>query len=409
MPTHIFLMVAGSWRARRFVHAASIVLLFSTTGTSLTWADDTAPSPYAATLRQHGIESNAAGLGKYLRLLHPNEQKAQRLIEQLGSDRFADRESAMKRLLALPFPPTEALQIAAESNNPEVRLRAKKILAAAKPQRSMLMHAIFKTIEREKVPGLTAELLRAVVLCDQRHLRVAVRAAVRTTAGPDDASLLRKAMKDDDKEVVIAAIGGLGAALGKSAADDLQRLLEHKTEEISLAAARALANQGDRTSLGPLVKLLNAASLEVRIGAAQTLRKVSATRHNYVAYDDTPARKEAIGRWAAWVAGKGRTAKLHFPLKRDRIELGRTLAPMSDAEHSPQNKVQGCASQVWLSRDIDRSGDEPVLNFKGDSDAHIVRGLIAILLTIESGKTVILEKAETIRKADEENICIVAV
>ncbi|EGP07748.1 SufE family protein [Afipia clevelandensis] len=69
------------------------------------------------------------------------------------------------------------------------------------------------------------------------------------------------------------------------------------------------------------------------------------------------------------------------------IELGRTLAPMSEAEHSAQNKVSGCASQVWLSREIDRGGGEPVLNFKGDSDAHIVRGLIAILLTIQSGKT----------------------
>ncbi len=69
------------------------------------------------------------------------------------------------------------------------------------------------------------------------------------------------------------------------------------------------------------------------------------------------------------------------------IELGRTLAPMSEAEHSAENKVQGCASQVWLSRSIDRNGGESVLNFKGDSDAHIVRGLIAILLTIQSGKT----------------------
>lgn len=69
------------------------------------------------------------------------------------------------------------------------------------------------------------------------------------------------------------------------------------------------------------------------------------------------------------------------------IELGRTLAPMSEIEHSAQNKVSGCASQVWLAREIDHSGAETVLNFKGDSDAHIVRGLIAILLTIQSGKT----------------------
>jgi cysteine desulfuration protein SufE len=61
---------------------------------------------------------------------------------------------------------------------------------------------------------------------------------------------------------------------------------------------------------------------------------------------------------------------------------------MPAAEHSQQNKVQGCASQVWLSKRIDRNGgDEPVLNYLGDSDAHIVRGLIAILLTLYSGHT----------------------
>jgi len=69
------------------------------------------------------------------------------------------------------------------------------------------------------------------------------------------------------------------------------------------------------------------------------------------------------------------------------IELGRTLAPMPEAEHSAANKVQGCASQVWLSKQIDRSGGEPLLKYLGDSDAHIVRGLVAILLTLYSGRT----------------------
>jgi cysteine desulfuration protein SufE len=70
------------------------------------------------------------------------------------------------------------------------------------------------------------------------------------------------------------------------------------------------------------------------------------------------------------------------------IELGRTLDPMPDAEHSAANKVQGCASQVWLSRQLSRGdGNEPVLKYLGDSDAHIVRGLIAILLTLMSGRT----------------------
>jgi len=70
------------------------------------------------------------------------------------------------------------------------------------------------------------------------------------------------------------------------------------------------------------------------------------------------------------------------------IELGRTLEPMPEAEHSLDNKVQGCVSQVWLSKKLDRSGGNgPVLKYLGDSDAHIVRGLIAILLTLYSGRS----------------------
>jgi cysteine desulfuration protein SufE len=70
------------------------------------------------------------------------------------------------------------------------------------------------------------------------------------------------------------------------------------------------------------------------------------------------------------------------------IELGRTLEPMPEDEHSATNKVQGCASQVWLSRKLSRNAaNEPVLSYLGDSDAHIVRGLIAILLTLCSGRT----------------------
>jgi cysteine desulfuration protein SufE len=69
------------------------------------------------------------------------------------------------------------------------------------------------------------------------------------------------------------------------------------------------------------------------------------------------------------------------------IELGRTLAPLAERERSEANKVQGCASQVWLSTSLRPDGaGGPVLTFAGDSDAHIVRGLIAILFAVYSGK-----------------------
>jgi cysteine desulfuration protein SufE len=69
------------------------------------------------------------------------------------------------------------------------------------------------------------------------------------------------------------------------------------------------------------------------------------------------------------------------------IELGRELAPLSEAAHSEANKVSGCASQVWLDTKVRPNGSAgPVLTFAGDSDAHLVRGLIAILFAVYSGK-----------------------
>ena len=69
------------------------------------------------------------------------------------------------------------------------------------------------------------------------------------------------------------------------------------------------------------------------------------------------------------------------------IELGRTLEPMPESEHSAENKVQGCVSQVWLQKMVDRDGGTPILKYRGDSDAHIVRGLVAIVLSLYSGHT----------------------
>jgi cysteine desulfuration protein SufE len=69
------------------------------------------------------------------------------------------------------------------------------------------------------------------------------------------------------------------------------------------------------------------------------------------------------------------------------IELGRALSPLPEPERTDANKVQGCASQVWLATTVHPDGQSgPILTFMGDSDAHIVRGLIAILFAMFSGK-----------------------
>lgn len=69
---------------------------------------------------------------------------------------------------------------------------------------------------------------------------------------------------------------------------------------------------------------------------------------------------------------------------RHLIDLGRHLQPLSEAEHDETNRVRGCASQVWLVTEPRADGR---LDFRGDSDAHIVKGLMAVVLRLYSGAT----------------------
>ena len=70
------------------------------------------------------------------------------------------------------------------------------------------------------------------------------------------------------------------------------------------------------------------------------------------------------------------------------IDLGRTLEPLSEAAHNDANKVRGCVSQVWLEMTPAAGPDgEPILRYRGDSDSHLVRGLVAIAIALFSGRT----------------------
>jgi cysteine desulfuration protein SufE len=70
------------------------------------------------------------------------------------------------------------------------------------------------------------------------------------------------------------------------------------------------------------------------------------------------------------------------------IDLGRTLEPLSEAAHNDANKVRGCVSQVWLElRRDETAGPEPILLYRGDSDSHLVRGLVAIAIALFSGRS----------------------
>jgi len=67
------------------------------------------------------------------------------------------------------------------------------------------------------------------------------------------------------------------------------------------------------------------------------------------------------------------------------IELGEALPPFPDSARTDAFKVPGCVSQVWLTTKVG-PGDDPTVEFHGSSDAHIVRGLVAIVLALFSGR-----------------------
>ncbi len=70
---------------------------------------------------------------------------------------------------------------------------------------------------------------------------------------------------------------------------------------------------------------------------------------------------------------------------RTVIDMGKAMAPLDEAVKVPATKVEGCASQVWLLPRIDGQGPDAVFSFDGESDAMIVRGLIAVLRALYSG------------------------
>ena len=73
---------------------------------------------------------------------------------------------------------------------------------------------------------------------------------------------------------------------------------------------------------------------------------------------------------------------------RHVIDMGKALPPLEEGERVPATKVEGCASQVWLVPEIEGAGDDATLRFRGESDALIVKGLIAVLQALYSGRSV---------------------
>lgn len=270
------------------------------------------------TLAAQGIRPTAEGIAEYLHQLHPTppQQQATRArVAQLGSDHFSARERAMRQLLIMPGLDTKALVKALEHGDPEVRWRAREVLAVRLAEKERLLHASFKTLEMRSLPGVVPEVLAAIGLCETRDMRWAARTALVATARAGDADDLRSALESESPHVRAAATAALGEALGRDGETHLQKMATDKNAQVRFAAAHAMANYGHRRALEVLIALLEDEDILVRNQSLMVLRRLSQRSFGF-GPDDTPdRRRRAVQKWRVWAASEGQIAKLHFPLK----------------------------------------------------------------------------------------------
>ena len=281
-------------------------------------------------LKEFGFEATADGVRKCFAQFSLDDEAIVRIkhhLVDLGDDDYFVRQSASEALLQYHVLPIRLLQEAAQSDDLEVRSRAKRILKGrgAGHSEKMLVAAL-RTIQQERLPGFAAEVVHAVSSHDADTLHRIAAEALVATATTEDADLLRAALANDVARIRIAATEALLAVLKTAALADIKPLLGDPDRHVKLAAAMAVANCGGRACLDTFVELLDADELTVRLHAAEAIRFASGKAFGYKATASPEERLTATAAWAGWVRGPGRSAKLRFP-----IELSGDIPLLADS------------------------------------------------------------------------------
>jgi hypothetical protein len=172
--------------------------------------DKPAPGDAAETLKAAGIEPSAQGVRQFLEaaIAPESEREVERLIQQLGDPLFSVRETATRRLSALPLLPGEKLEAAALSDDPERAFRAKLILAAIREATDTPLRAALRLVREKRLDVEPALLLRLLERSDDRANREALVRAMAAVVRPEHRPLAEDLLKRDD-----AALRNVGRRL----------------------------------------------------------------------------------------------------------------------------------------------------------------------------------------------------
>ncbi len=309
--------------------------------------------PYVEILKTRDLEATTEALRKYFQGLHPSEAQKKRvkeLIRQLGSQRWVERESATKELMAMPWLPLAELRDASKCGDLEVEIRAQTVLAKRKGQLSTTLNAVFQVVRLKKLPGLVSEILAAMPMCERNNLLTAAVRAVAASARRQDVDLLRTLLKDADPHVRQAGVMGLAAVLKAKAVGELRPLLKDKDARVSLLTAIQLAELGDRQSLAALHRLMADATPAIRVEAYFALAALTGNdKLAFYTYADAAKRSKQHDAWKAWLAENGEKVTLRIPLRRHLHERsylrGHTL--VAYGHHNKVEELDGKGKVVW--------------------------------------------------------------
>ena len=280
-------------------------------------------------LESRGVPMNHVRIRRYLKALDQSGHDgklAKKLIAQIGSDSFSERQSAEKSITASTVVPIELLREAALGEHSEKSFRAKRILDKTLPAEMKIVEKVLRSAELLKVPGITKEVLNSVTrFPNERRIVQLARRVIAVTATPEDINFLSAQMASKTtasvREVSISALRILHE---KSLSDRFEfwarnHLLE---ESIRLEAALALADLGDRRSLSLLLEVMGKwKSPGFRSLSHIALRQLTGQTMDYSAYEEPEVRIKQIAAWKDWITFNGNSAVLNFPL---RMEVSKT-------------------------------------------------------------------------------------
>lgn len=279
-------------------------------------------------LRAGGIEPTDEAIVAYLEAVRSSDERRRQIardVANLRSPDFQARRAATQSLIRTPQLPQTLLEGLTKDQDPEVRRRAKRILAKAElsTQRSRIV-AVLTWTARERPDGVCPLLLDLVDQWgSEPYLQYLFARAIAATARPEDADALRAYVDSEVPEARVASLMGL-AGLGET--EPLRARIDDPDERVQLAVRTALVSAGDRDVLPMLVDLLESENLDVRNSAARRLRFTTGKQFAFAAYDEPEIRQRAVDRWRGWIRANAATHELRLPIPhRHDVRLGRTL------------------------------------------------------------------------------------